>query len=237
MLKNDLNLRNPLRLIHDANGGLLPPGGFGAVLSRSGGGKTALMVQVAMNAMLQGKKVLHVSLTDPVEKVALWYRELFIQMTRDYDRAPVDQLRDNLLSQRLIMTFRAHGFTPATLEERMNDLSQQQIFTPDLLVLDGLEFDQDSRSILTQLKEMAGRLRFHAWFTITTHRDEPMADNGSPLRLERVNDLFEIILQLKSGEGPVKIRMLKTPGSVRPAVPQNDLTLDPTTLLIQDRTA
>ena len=48
---------------------ILPQGGFGAVLARAGVGKTALLVQLALNTMLRDKNVLHISLNDPVNKV------------------------------------------------------------------------------------------------------------------------------------------------------------------------
>ena len=54
-----------------------PAGGFGAVLAHAGVGKTALLVQLALNSMLRSRNVLHVSLNDPVNKVNLWYSELF----------------------------------------------------------------------------------------------------------------------------------------------------------------
>ncbi|MBN1141031.1 MAG: AAA family ATPase [Deltaproteobacteria bacterium] len=234
MLKLDLTLRNPLRLINDTYHGLLAPGSLGAVLSRSGGGKTALMVQVAMNGLLQERNVLHVSLTDPVEKVALWYRELFTQMTHLYGDSRADQLWEALLRHRLIMTFCSHRFTLATLEERLREMSEQNLFIPDLLIIDGLRFDGSEGPMLQQLKNLAAKLRFHAWCTITTHRHEPSAGNGYPVQMDQVGECFEIILQLKSGEGLVQIRVLKHPASLLPKAPRTGLVLDPTTLLIRD---
>ncbi len=77
MLKKDLTLRNPIRLLGKENQDILPKGGFGAVLARAGVGKTAIMVQLSLETLLRGKNVLHVSLSDPVNKVSLWYKEVF----------------------------------------------------------------------------------------------------------------------------------------------------------------
>ena len=54
----------------------LPEGGFGAVLARAGVGKTAFLVQLALDSLLRGEPVLHISLDAPVQKVDLWYREV-----------------------------------------------------------------------------------------------------------------------------------------------------------------
>ena len=77
MLKKELILRNPLRQMGYEEDEIIPEGGFGAVLARAGVGKTALLVQLALNMMLRGRKVLHVSLLDPVNKVDLWYRNFW----------------------------------------------------------------------------------------------------------------------------------------------------------------
>lgn len=231
MLTRDLTMRNPLRLLDDVKDGLLEPGDFGAVSSRSGGGKTALTVQLALNALLQGKKVLHISLNDPVEKVDLWYQEVLNQMAGQYSEIRINQLWDMLLPHRLIMTFLAQGFSVATLEERLLDLSKQNIFTPEILVVDGFDFDGDCRPMLEQFKGLALQHGFHIWFTVNTHRHEAPADNGYPVQLGNLSDLFKTILQLKSGDGPVAIRVLKYPEG---ASPKANLVLDPNTLLIQD---
>ncbi len=64
MLKKELILQNPLRFLENETGDILLEGGFGAVLARAGVGKTAILVQLALNTILKGKNVLHISLDD-----------------------------------------------------------------------------------------------------------------------------------------------------------------------------
>lgn len=77
MTSPDWDVPSPLsRLgLEDADG--IPEGGFGAVAAPAGVGKTALLVQLALHAMLKDEPVLHVSLQDPVQKIGLWYRSSF----------------------------------------------------------------------------------------------------------------------------------------------------------------
>ena len=77
MLKNNLMLLSPFRVMGYDNENIIPEGGLGAVAAQVGVGKTALLVQLALNAMMRDQKVLHISLQDPVNKVSLWYHELF----------------------------------------------------------------------------------------------------------------------------------------------------------------
>ena len=119
MLTNDLIQRNPLRLMGRDAEEILSPGDFGAILARAGVGKTALLVQIALNTLLSGKNVLHVSLNDPVDKVTLWYREVFGNLSKTYDGRQIEQLWESLLPHRLIMTFKVEGFSVPKLEERL----------------------------------------------------------------------------------------------------------------------
>ena len=49
MLKKDLILRNPLRVMGHENDDILDTGQFGAVLARAGVGKTAFLVQLSLS--------------------------------------------------------------------------------------------------------------------------------------------------------------------------------------------
>lgn len=231
MLKKDLILRNPLRLIGYVENNLPAPGEFGAVLARAGVGKTALLVQLALNSLLNEKRVLHISLNEPVNKVTLWYEEVFRLIAGQYNLLQMNEIWDDLLPNRLIMTFQAEGFSAPKLGERLTDLTAQNIFSPDMVILDGLSLEDTTRPLLTALKSLAKDMKFPMWFTGRTHRHEENAQDGLPLRISAVADLFETILQLRPEKDRIHICAVK--GS---AVPQSDahLLLDPVTMLIQD---
>ena len=230
MLKQDLILRNPLRLLGHENDDILEPGQFGAVLARAGVGKTALIVQIALNTMLRSKNVLHISLNEPVGKVDLWYQEVLGRLAQQYQVTHLDQLWDAIVPQRFIMTFQVEGFSAPRLEERLTDLTLQNIFKPDILLIDGQPFDQDVPEVLKELKALATRLNLPIWFTITTHRHEAPAPDGLPVQLSSVQELFEVAISLQPEEQTVHIKALKG-CSLSEAQPP--LVLDPSTMLIQ----
>ena len=230
MLINDLILRNPLRLMQaDGAEDTLRPGGFGAVLARAGVGKTALLVQLALNSMLKKKNVLHISLQDPVQKVSLWYTEVFHHIAKQYAVSQANELWDTLLPHRFIITFRVEGFTVPKLEERVTDLTEQRIFSPHMIIIDGYPFEQGAGATLSEFKEMAGKLGCHAWFTVRTHRHETPEKSGLPRQMADIADLFDIILQLQPEGKDVRIKALK--GS-DPDADASKLFLDPATMLI-----
>ncbi len=68
--------------------GGLGKGNVGVVASRAGVGKTALLVQIALDDLLRDRKVLHISHKHAVDHVRAYYDELF------HDLAAVSQLDD-----------------------------------------------------------------------------------------------------------------------------------------------
>lgn len=228
MLKKDLILRNPLRLLGQENDAIIQPGSFGAVLARHGVGKTALVVQIALNSILQQKNVLHISLNEPVGKVSLWYQEVFEQLAHQYEVPQIDQLWDTIAPHRFIMTFQVDRFSGPRLEERLTDLTTQNIFNPDMIIIDGLPFDGTDRVDLEELKKLAASQNLPVWFTVTTHRHEDPASDGLPVQLSPVQDLFDAAIALEPEEGTIFVKALK--GGIEP---ETTLTLDPATMLIQ----
>lgn len=232
MLKQDLILRNPLRVLGRDSDDILEPGQFGAILARAGVGKTALMIQIALNSMLRDKKVLHMSLNDPVGKVNLWYQEVLGRMAQQYQVPHMDQLWDRIVPHRFIMTFQVEGFSAPKLQERLTDLTSQSIFKPDMMLIDGLPFDENAPTILRELKRMAEELHLPIWFTITTHRHEAPAPDGLPVQLSAVQSLFEVAIALQPIEKAIRINALK---GCEMNETQPPLIIDPETMLIQDR--
>ena len=230
MLKNDLILRNPLRLLDSTSENILAPGALGAVLARAGVGKTALIVQIALNTLLQQKNVLHISLNEPVGKVSLWYQQVFACLAQQYQVPQIDQLWDAIVPHRFIMTFKVEGFSAPKLEERLTDLTAQNIFLPHMLIIDGLPIETETPRVLEELKALAARQNVPLWFTITTHRHEAPAPDGLPPQLSSVQDLFDVAIALQPVKETVHIKALK--GGNASEAP---LILDPATMLIRSQ--
>lgn len=223
--------RNPLVNLGYDNEDILPVAGFGAVLAYAGIGKTALLVQLALNMMLRKNSVLHVSLNEAVSKVDLWYKELFHDIIEKFGIAGINEYWDKIQPYRFIMTFKVEGFSAPKLEERLTDLMEQNIFKPHTVIIDGFKFDDAGRGQLVQLKELAKKYSMRLWFTVHTHRHEPPQENGLPLSFLHIADLFEVIVQLATRGDEVYIKSLK--GKSNDSL-KKDLLLDPVTMLIKD---
>jgi hypothetical protein len=231
MLKKEIIYRNPLLNLGYEHEDILPNGGLGAVLAHAGVGKTALLVQVALNMMIREESVLHVSLQDAVNKVDVWYHELFHNIVGNFNELEIQEYWDKIQPYRFIMTFRVESFSVPTLEERLTDLLQQNIFKPHTVIIDGLKFDEAGRGQLALLKELAKKYAMRIWFTVHAHRHERPADNGLPISFLHVADLFNVIVQLEAKGDEVYIKALK---GQSPDAKQDSLLLDPATMLIKE---
>jgi hypothetical protein len=232
MLKNEFISKNPLRQMGYKSDDILRNGEFGAVMARAGVGKTAFLVQLALYSMLREKNVLHISLNNPVKKVSLSYREAFNRITTQCDIHQTEQLWDALMPHRFIMTFRVEGFSVPKLEERLTDLIEQDIFKPDAMIMDNIPFDRSVSQDLRQLKKLALHQGMHVWFSVRTHRHEEPGQNGLPLQLSQVAELFEVAIELVPKGKKIQIKAFKGPGS---EADFPDLILDPATMQITDQ--
>ena len=209
---------------------IVPHGVFNAVFSRAGVGKTSFIVQIALNAMLKQKNVLHIGVGDPVNKISLWYKEIFCLLAEQNKIDNTDLFFESLLKKRFIMTFNVDAFNVPRLKERLTDLSEQNIFSPDMIIIDGLDFDSTVQESISDLKAFAERDSLNAWFTVRTHRHEDYGNSDLPVQLSNIQHLFDIVLQLRP-DGK-KIHMLTLKGESAGGKDRK-IILDPSSMLIK----
>lgn len=230
MLNKKFTLLNPFRVMGYDSEEIIPAGGLGAVSAQAGVGKTALLVQLAINGMLRGKKVLHISLNDPVNKVSLWYNELFNNIARQAGLEGLNETWEAILPNRFIMTFKVEVFDVPKLKERLTDLIVQNIFLPEIIIIDGLKFNEEAKETIESLKAMAQKHSMRLWFTVHTRPQEEPGD--MPPSLLPLLHLFDCVFKLQHEGGEICIKPL----SGR-AVAAKPLFLDPATMLIKNQSS
>ncbi len=233
MIKEDLILKNPLRVLKPGPGQDVPDHRMGLVLARAGVGKTSILVQIAMDCLLRGYKVLHVSVGEGLDKTKVWYDDVFKYMTTGLNQEDLAELRDVVVRNRMIMTFKESSFSRPKLEERLNDLVYQNIFRPDCIVVDGFDFtDADCESV-QDVKELMTAMDLHVWFSAVTHRDDNRKSaSGVPAPCHELDDLFETVIFLHPKSDGIFLDIIKDcPGCGEPG---KTLNLDPSTLMVQE---
>ena len=231
MADSDVTQKSPLEQMGIDMTALSEQGGFGAVMASAGVGKTALLVQIAIITMLNKFSVLHVSLSDPVQKVILWYNEIFQSLNRAQLCGAVPELQEDILRRRLIMTLRAEDFTIPKMEERLNDLIVQNIFSPRVLIIDGLQFDGHVEPLLQELKKMALERNFFVWVAVHIPQRDWKAPEDDPLSAMGFLDCFQVIFKIED-RGHYHILQLLKGMEMTEEGKKKELRLDPTTLLV-----
>jgi len=202
---------------------------LGLVMARAGLGKTAILVQIALDSMLRGNRVLHVAIGETIEKTRERYEDTLSKMVGDLSEEEIGELS----RRRMIMTFKEHVFSRGMLEERLKDLIQQDVFAPDCLIVDGYDFDGNGRKHLEDLKQLMAELGIAViWFSAVCHRDDPrVSADGVPAPCHTIDDLFEVILLIRPKDKVIKLDILRC--AYCEVEPGTTLLLDPSTLLIQ----
>ena len=207
------------------------PGRLGVLLAGVGVGKTACLTHIALDHLLRGKAVMHVCIDGVANKIRTRYQE----MIRDLcDAAGEDagRIKDRIGPLRFIVAYLQQTFTPAKLEQSIQDLKTQVNFNPALIILDGLDFDNISRELLIELQALALKSSVPMWMSARTHRHiETKNANGVPYPCHETDDLFQSVLLLEPGQEVIRVVTLKDGDRYNPQ--RDPIYLDSQTYLLQ----
>lgn len=222
--------REAMELVKRTLGQPLGPGQLGALMARAGVGKTACLTHIALEHLFQHQPVLHVCIDDTAEKVKIWYRELIrnLPSAKDEDTSPQRIIEGN----RFILAYLHRTFTISKLEQSLKNLQEQTRFHPALVILDGVDFDREPRTIAAELRDFAQRHTVSMWMSMRTHRHIAVVNEaGIPYPCNETDDLFHAILLLEPTPKAIQVRVLKRNGHYQPEHP--DVFLNPQNFLLQ----
>jgi hypothetical protein len=192
----------------------LQPGSMGVVMARAGVGKTACLVQIALDRLLSNQPVFHVALGQTVEHVHAWYDALFDDRANATGLEDAARVRAEVGRHRLIAAFGDHGLGVERVEKALAVFTTHMSFQPRVLLVDGFEWEKGSlvknAAELGALKAMARRLGAVLWMTAQTHRE---VTGHHPIGLcapcESYGELIDVALFLEGKGEVVDVRVLK----------------------------
>jgi len=225
--------RSPVRIFERATGGGLGRGRFGVVLGRPGSGKTAFLIGLALDALLHGRKVLHISTQESVERLSDFYAQIFSALC---EHLGLEDRAEKLLEaerNRQILVYNRKLFTLEKLEQSVAFLRQAVDFAPSFVILDGTpRFETTERWEIDGILRLAREWDAEVWTTTHTHREGQVGDSrGVPLDVARYDDALALIVMLEAREDHMRVRVLKDHD--RAEVPELRLELDPQALLLR----
>jgi hypothetical protein len=230
MRRKEVNERSPLRVLEQSIRGGLGPGKIGVIVARHGLGKMAFLVGVALDDLMRGRNVLHVSLEYPVDKIVAYYDEIFGDLARDRELVNVWQVRMDMERSRRIHSYPDGVFSVSRLRDALGFYREHTDFIPTAIMIDHYDFDHASSEDLDGLHEVAREIEGEIWMSAVTSRDAEVDEQGIPAPVSHVKGAVDVILRMAHDGNHVHISLLKDHDN--PAVPDLRLALDPTTLLL-----
>ena len=215
--------RSPMRVFEQSTEGGLAAGELGSVVGRAGVGKSALLVHLALDRILKGQSVLHISLRESAGEVRAYYNAIFEGVARVARVAGRDRAKTmvDVERNRHILCYPDKEFQVSELEKAIAFVNEVMHFEPRVVILDGLE--ASSEDDLSALRAAATKGGFALWTSLRSHRSEPgvipfAATWDTTVRLDPVDTVIELTALRVHGQDAAEGPM--------------GLHLDPTTMLI-----
>jgi len=233
MIKEELVRHSPIRLFEASILGGLAPGEMGIIASPRGVGKTSVLVQLALDRMLQGRKVIHISFATHLQNVFKWYDDIFEEFVRGRELEGKDEVKDGIAGNRVLLNFNQAGMTLAMVTNSLRAIIVDGGFAADTVIVDGFDFSATNSGFLSGVKCFAGESGLSIWCNCTVNGGEPRYDaNKMPTVVAGFADLIDVAVVLEAMEDHVELSIPKNrknpPGGSRA------MRLDPATLLIME---
>lgn len=234
MVKQELVQRSPVRIFEKSIHGGLRAGGLGVIASRKGVGKTAVLVQIALDKLMQGKKVIHVSFTQHTDYVIAWYEDIFAEITKKKNLENANEVKSELVKNRVLMNFNQDGVTSDQILRSLRAMIVDGGFKADALIIDGFDFSKTSVERLSAVKKFASELGLQVWYTCTLQGDDPLYDKRNvPVLLKDFTDVIDVLVVLEPKQDFIQFSVVKDHDVFNPHA--LELKLDTKTLLIAEK--
>jgi len=233
MVPEELIKRSPLRILEQSLHGGLGNGNIGVIAARKGVGKTACLVNIAADLMLQEKRVIHVSFSENTRHIYAWYEDIFAELANRFKLDNAQHLHDNFLKNRIIMNFDQDTLDQEKIEKSIMTTIESCAFDANTIVFDDYDFGKSSAGNLHSLKNFASQLNLELWFSASVPDDHGYFDGSSiPETIQPFINEITIVICLQPCDHFIHLNLVKDHDAVMVGDPH--LKLDPKVLLIAE---
>ena len=233
MILSELIQRSPIRIFEQSIHGGLKPGEIGIITSPNGVGKTSVLVQLAMDKLLQGKKVIHVSFTQHKHYVPLWYEDIFAELTSKKNLENAGEIKDDLVKNRVLMNFNQDGVTKEQILRSLCAMIIDGCFKADSIIIDGFDFSRTDKNSMENVKKFATEMGVSVWYScsVSDETSAPQYDKENiPVIFGNFAGLIDVIIVLQPKTDYIELTISKDRNSIISR--SIEMRLDPKTLLI-----
>lgn len=185
---------HPVRALLASLDGGPGAGQLGFVVAPAGVGKSALLVQLAQDALFAEQKVVHVSLGDSVERVRAHYDEMLRASARlgATDRATAGVMTER---RRMVLSFADREFDVGHLSAQLTMLAEFAQFEPSVVIIDRMPASLLDAQ-LAGLGALAERHGFAVWIAAAS-------DNGQ--LSDAARGAASLVLRLEPEAGFIRV--------------------------------
>ena len=231
MIKEELIQRSPVRAFMNSIDGGLKAGELGVIASPSGIGKTSVLVQIALDKLLQGKKIIHISFTQHTDNILVWYENIFDEFIKRKNLENEGDVKNEIVKNRVLMKFNQDVLTSVQILKSVRVLMTEGGFNAETIIIDGFNFADASIDRIAHVKAFAKEMGISVWYSCTIKGEKPFYDkNTIPLVLKDSVELFDIVTVLEPQQNHTALSVSYNRGVNNPE--HKSLRLDPKTLLM-----
>jgi hypothetical protein len=233
MVLSELIKRSPIRLFEESIHGGLKAGEIGIIASPRGIGKTSVLVQLALDKLLQSKKVIHVSFTQHTDYVLAWYEDIFTEFVNKKNLENAGEVKNELVKNRVLMNFNQDGMSTDQIIKSLRAMIVDGGFAAEAIIIDGFDFTRIDREYFANIGAFAQELGLSIWYSCSVQDGEQhYGKENIPLLLKDFDDLIDVVIVLYPKQDHIELSVSKDRDSKDKSITMH---LDPRTLLILEK--
>ena len=223
MIKQDLINTSPVRFFENASKSALKEGQMGLITAKKGLGKTSILVQFAIDALLHDKHLVHVSFDQKSSNVIAWYESVLSEIGKKKNIDEMNLLNEEIFRNRIILNFNQDAFTLPKVVNTLKTLKEGGVKV-GTLIIDGGDMDKISSQDIKTVSDFAKKEGIAVWFSGTNENSE-LTKTVSPELLPFFDTVCHISSDGKSGI----LSILKSDGKI---IQTTAVRLDSKTMLM-----
>ena len=186
--------KSPLRTI-ETSLGPLGAGSLGLVLARTGVGKTAFLVQIALDVLARDRGVLHFALGQTLDLVQSYYETLYEDLSTASGAGSSGSREaawTELVRRRIIQAFAERSISADRVEKALDTFAHSLAFRPEVILIDGFDWSgavASTAATIGAFKSFARRVGAELWMSAPMPRAA-----GAPTRLPVPCDGYAAII-------------------------------------------
>ncbi|PKL06523.1 MAG: hypothetical protein CVV53_03865 [Spirochaetae bacterium HGW-Spirochaetae-9] len=233
MLKEEFISKSSVRMLEKSIEGGLGAGNIGIIASRKGIGKTSVLVQMALDKLIQGEKVIHVSFNAHTSYVISWYENIFDEIAKRKNLEDIGNLKDQLVRNRVIMNFTQEGVSVDQITRSLKAMIVEGGFGAKTVIVDGFDFSRGTVERFEKVKAFIQEMGLEVWYSCTLSGADPLFDkSGVPIILRELLPLVSVLIVLEPMHDHIHFKVAKDHERVNPK--ELNLKLDTKSLLIAE---